>query len=81
MKPIHFKNANASLAGGPKDDFGTAEDVADLPVYRGGGEVISRWQPSLLDRLRLAFGGGSVWVRVWGANHPPLSVEARHPFV
>ena len=79
MKPINFKHANAQCYGGPKADFGTDNDVANLPVYRGGGELISCWKPSWTDRFHLLF-GKSVWVRVWGNTHPPLSIEARDPF-
>lgn len=80
MKPIKFSQANSTLAGGPAKQFGTDMEVQDLPVYRGGGEIISLWRPTPGERLSLLF-RGRLWLRVWSpGTHPPVSVETAHPW-
>lgn len=50
-----------------------------------GGEVedvprcISCWEPSPEERARIA-AGGLVWLWVVGTTHPPLVLDAAHPF-
>ena len=80
MKPSHFPESNGTLSGGPAAAYGTTDDVADLPVYRGGGEVISCWQLSWLDRARVLF-GGRVWLRVLTQRtHSPVLIATEFPF-
>ncbi len=74
MQPKQFPEANGTLAGGPAAQYGTDQDVADLPVYRGAGETISCWRPSLRERLGILC-SGKVYLRVAASNHPPVSVE------
>lgn len=81
MKPKHFPQANSTLLGGPAENYGTDLDVSDLPVYRGGGEIISCWRPSWRERLRVLV-GGSVFLRVATTkNHPPVSLDAGRVFL
>ena len=84
MKPIRFREQNGTLGGGPGELYGTTAPVRDLPVYRGGGEVVSCWQVSWLDRLRLLF-TGRVWLRVLVGvtgrpTHSPVLLTAERPF-
>lgn len=48
----------------------------DHEAVENGCETVTRWRPSLWERIRIAF-GGSVYVRTLGASHsrgtePPL---------
>lgn len=83
MLPVAFKQANGTLMGGPGSDFGTSASVSDLPVHRARetGEIISCWQLSWLDRLRLLL-TGKVWLIVLGGQtHAPVCVTAEKPFL
>ena len=66
-KPIHFEQENCILKG-------NSPDVNDLPVYRGGGNVISCWKFPFLKRLRILL-TGKVWLVVRGETHPPLWID------
>lgn len=80
MQGITFPQSNGTLAGGPATEFGTHDDVGDLPVYRGGGEIISEWKMSWKERLS-ALLRGRVWLRVWSSStHPPVAVSAESPW-
>lgn len=79
MRPEVFPEATGTLSGGPAVLFATDQDVKDLPVYRGGGQVISCWRLAWRERLRLLF-TGKVWLRILGSNHAPVSVETERPF-
>lgn len=80
MKPTKFAQANGTLLGGPAQHYGTKADVKDLPVYRGGGEIISCWRPSFADRLRILF-KGHIWLRVAAATtHAPVAIDSRAIF-
>lgn len=63
--------------------FPPEKEVYDLPVW--GGEVggaercISCWEPSPQERALIA-AGRPVWLWVVGATHPPLVLDAAHPF-
>ena len=78
MEPIDFKQSNGTLAGGPAEKFGTDEEVVGLAVYRGGGEIISCWKPSLMERMGLLL-GRPVWLRVLAdSTHSPVSLSAKN---
>ncbi len=79
MSPIRFKQQNGSLVGGPSAEYGTGDDVIDLPVHRGSGMVISCWRLSFWERLRLVL-TGNVWLSVLGTNHAPVKLDAADPF-
>ena len=64
MKPVQFEDANITLVG---------DGVGDLPAYRGDGIFITRWQPSLRERLSMLL-FGSVWIAILGNHHPPVSI-------
>jgi hypothetical protein len=74
VKPARFVESNCTLTGG--------EGISDLPVYRDDEHAISRWRPSLLDRVRLLF-GGSLWLVVKSPSPrtpPPVSLTTAAPF-
>jgi hypothetical protein len=79
MKPTAFKGSNSTLLGGPAERYGTADDVADLPVYREPGYLISCWQMTWRERLRVLW-TGRVWLHVAGATHPPVVLGTEAPF-
>lgn len=64
MRPIHFRDVNITLTG---------EGVEDLPAHKGDGFFVSRWKPSLFERLSiLVF--GNVWFGLLGEKHPPIAI-------
>lgn len=72
-KSTKFKAANSVLGGGMPDPYGWT--VGDLPVYKGGGEIISSWKMSIKERLSALF-FGRVWIRVAAMKtHPPVAVQ------
>lgn len=80
LKPSSFPEANGTLSGGPAADYGTTDDVVDLPVHRGGGQIISCWRLSWRDRLRVLV-GGRVWLHVLTRRtHPPVFIASESPF-
>lgn len=80
MKATNFEQANSTLGGGPAAQYGTADDVTDLPVYRFGGQIISCWKLSPLERA-VVLVTGRVWLRVLAdRTHFPVSVEGESPF-
>jgi len=81
MKPTPFPESNGTLSGGPAVNYGTEDDVVDLPVHRGNGQIISCWRLSWRDRLRLLV-GGRVWLHVLTERtHAPVLVAAESPFI
>jgi hypothetical protein len=80
MKPTAFPESNGTLSGGPAVAYGTEDDVSDLPVHRGAGQIISCWRPSWRDRLRVLV-GGRVWLHVLAPRtHAPVLVATESPF-
>ena len=75
MKPNKFKEANAILEA-PKD----SDNVEDLPVWTNGQSIVSCWEVSLWDRLRILL-IGRVWLWVMGPTQPPVFLDAQYPFV
>lgn len=79
MVPVAFEQSNGTLGGGPAAVYGTEDDVRDLPVHRGSGQVISCWRLSFWERLRVLV-TGRVWLLVLGTNHAPVKLDAAEPF-
>lgn len=79
MKPVNFPQSNSTLGGGPAAKYGTADDVADLPVCRLDGVVTSCWYLPWRDRLRVLL-TGRVWLCVLGETHAPVKLTAEEPF-
>ena len=71
MIPQVFPECNATLKGFENHD----PQVADLPVYKGNGQIISKWKLSPWGRIQVLF-MGYVWLRVLtGDTQPPVSIE------
>ena len=70
MKPIDFKERNVMLLG--------KGVVKNLPAYRDGSCIRSRWEMSLKERLSaLLF--GKVWLRVRAIKtQPAVSIHCTH---
>lgn len=65
MKPIKFKEQNCTFAE-------NQPEYIPLPAFRNNskeGEVISCWQFSIWERLRILF-TGKLWVSLWTFNKP-----------
>jgi len=76
MKPLDFSK-HTQLMRGPDDS------IEDLPIlvvhYEGGGRaMISCWQLSWIDLLRVLF-TRRIFAAIWGGQHPPilLSTDAK----
>lgn len=80
MTPSAFPEANGTLSGGPAKNYGTEDDVVDLPVHRGNGQIISCWRLSWADRFRVML-TGRVWLHVLSrSTHAPVLVASESPF-
>lgn len=81
MKPSNFPEANATLGGGPAPKYGTEDPVIDLPVHKDGHQIISCWELSWRDRLRVLV-TGRVWLHVLAREtHAPVKITAESPFI
>lgn len=69
---IPFEDQNDHLNGG-------SPDVANLAVYRDGGQVISCWALSPAEIQEIVM-SGVVWVVVKGQNQPPIAITGTNPF-
>ncbi len=80
MKPILFPEANGTLSGGPAAEYGTDDDVIDLPVHRTDDQIISCWRLSWRERLVILL-GGCVWLHVLARRtHAPVTLQTVTPF-
>lgn len=75
MKPIEFPEQNIVLG---KDQ----PQYQPLPAYRGDDQVITCWQLSLRDRIKLLF-TGKLWLRQLAFDRPfqPQLPEVDKPFL
>lgn len=73
MKPVKFKDANGQLVG-PE-----GSDIQPLPCYRDGTWVISRWKPTLWERLKILCGAKlTLWI-MGGNTQPPCMITTTAP--
>ena len=70
----HFPESNCTLLA-PE----CREDVADLPVFRHNGGVISCWQLTE-EEVSEVMRTGLIWLHVNGPTHPPVYVNGKRPF-
>ena len=77
MRPVEFTQDMQVMRG----DGGAIGDLPVLAVeYMGTGPaLISCWQMSFGDLLRLLLGGLRVYVTVLGTIHPPITLAAEPP--
>ena len=63
MKPIKFKEQNIGVAE-------TQDEYVNLPAYKDDdGVIVSCWDLSLSERLRVLF-SGKLWLALWSFNKP-----------
>jgi len=86
MKPSKFAQSTASLR---RPSTMSEKECGSLDVWQGclayppEGYTLSRWRPSLRERLALLFGGSVwLWIHAGGSTQPPaaLSASLRGPF-
>jgi hypothetical protein len=76
MRPIPFEESNVTFA---KDQ----PEYLPLPAHlTGAGEVITCWELTWLERIKLLF-SGKIWLRVLTFGKPlqPQLPEIENPFV
>lgn len=80
MIPVDFPEANKTFTAPRKEDEAWC---GDLRVHIGEEDglpvLISCWQPSWKDRLRILL-GGPVWQTIVGRGLPPSSLRTECPF-
>lgn len=84
--PVDFAESNITMKGWPASE--DEEEVLDLPAHRTGidthrgatAQTVSCWKLSFVERLKVLF-FGKVWLYVIGNAHPPICVDAKHPFI
>ena len=70
MTPTTFPQANLTLTAPPG-----MPECGELPVYRGGTQLVSSWRVSWHERLSILF-FGRVWLQVWGGRtQPPVAIS------
>lgn len=69
MTPVKFKGQNKVLAA-PKGM--TEEQCGSLPIWSGGGQCISCWQPTDEERKTIAEGGFIFLSVLSNGTQPPV---------
>lgn len=76
MLPASFKLSNRLLGAplGHVPEESSVGEIMALPIWTDGEQSISRWRPTLRERVSILL-FGNVWVTVWfGGNQPPIAV-------
>lgn len=68
--PIDFPEANFTFKGGPKEKYGTQNDVQDLRVWRTEDQHASCWRLTWRERFSALF-FGKAWLHVATSGPPP----------
>ena len=77
IKPPGFGDEHIFPLGAPPDwDNETRGQCVTLQTVRTEETIVSCWQASWIDRLRLLF-TGRVWLTVYSKQHPPVCLTAR----
>jgi hypothetical protein len=76
MRPVDFPESNIELTRPPSMN---ADECKSLFVHRGVGIMVSKWVPSVMDRLRL-IAGYPMWLTVVSDRHPPVRLDTATPF-
>lgn len=84
LRPIIFKEANTTLTGRTLTDeerkYGDKSAVIkDVPCFRDGKIVVTRWEATFVQRLIFLF-TGKVNVITLGTSQPPMSLSVGEPF-
>lgn len=76
MKAIRFKGHDTILKPPADwDDDDKRGTCSNLAVAHQDGNLISCWEPSFCERIKLLF-GGVVWVFMAAVSHPPIALQA-----
>lgn len=75
MTPVPFPQVNVTYQ--PPSEV---SNVAALPAYRDGRFAISCWRVPFIARVVLFF-TGRVWFTAMAADHPPVKLSVKVPFV
>lgn len=68
MKPISFPEANSQLLAGGIPDCG------DLPVFKDGSQIVSKWKMTWRERFSALF-HGTAFVYVFSSRtSPPIAI-------
>ena len=78
MKPINFKESTKELK---KPSSMRDDECASLHVWSDGNQCVSKWKPTLIERIRIAF-GAAIWMGIFGgSSQPPVWLDAsQSPF-
>jgi len=77
MKPIDFPQSTKVLQ---RPSTMAESECQSLHVWNDGKQCVSCWKPSLIERLKIAF-GGKVWLGVMsGKTQPPVFVSGERVF-
>lgn len=76
MKPTDFPESNFTFT---RPSSMTEEECGDLQVYRDPAVIISCWQLTWRERLRLLF-TGRLWLWIMGQGMPPVCMTISSPF-
>jgi hypothetical protein len=75
MKAENFTQANRLLEAPSNWDSDKRGECQPLPIYHGGGLMVSCWSLSWLERLRVLF-SGRLWLTIVGDVHPAVALSA-----
>ncbi len=70
MNPIKFKEQNFTFKAPDNMD-----NCVDLPVFRDDQQSISKWKMTP-EEIEHVVKHGFIWIRVFGAGHPPILPQA-----
>lgn len=77
MKPTDFKQSTKVLQ---RPSTMAESECQSLPVWSDGKQCVSCWNPTLKERMNIAF-GGKVWLGVYsGKTQPPVFVSGERVF-
>lgn len=76
MLPCNFDESNITL--GPPEGM-TEDEVHSLRAYKGFGQVITCWKPTVEELLEIQQ-TGRVWLRVMGDTMPPAALSGLNPW-
>ena len=76
MNPVEFKEQNTIFN---KPQNMTDEECCSLPAYKSDEGIISCWQLSLLERIKILF-KGQIWLFILSENQPPVWIGVDTPF-
>lgn len=74
MRPVRTKTTHAVLGAPHAWDEASHGVCEGLPVAVGDGVTFSYWNPNLMERMAIVF-GGRVRLGIFSQSHPPVSLD------